>query len=170
MGKRGPSPLPEHLRRRHRVGVWLSEAELDDLEARLSVPGLAALVMHGGRDERSGMKVVSEHMRARILGQSVRLAVPEINRQAFANLGRIGSNINQIAAAFNSGLLDAADRQTFCVVLDEISELRGSLINAKPGLDSGIGVGARATDSDSTSNEYVQAPSVLSVGTPIPTP
>jgi hypothetical protein len=142
MGKRGPTPLPEHLRRRHRVGVWLSETELDDLEARLSVPGLAALVMHGGRDERSGMKVVSQHMRARILCQSVRLSVPEINRQAYANLGRIGSNINQIAAAFNSGLLNASDRQTFGAVLDEISELRTSLLNAKSGLASGNGAGA----------------------------
>jgi hypothetical protein len=128
MGARGPAPLPEHLRRRHRIGVWLNEGELAELELRLAAPGLAALVMHGGKDVRKGLKVASEQMRARILGMRLRLTVPEVNRQAYADLGRLGSNVNQIAASINCGSLDMTKQENLRAVFDEISELRKRLL------------------------------------------
>jgi hypothetical protein len=128
VGSRGPAPLPEHLKRRHRIGVWFNEVELAELESRLAQPGLAELVMHGGANARKGLKVASEHMRAGMLGKRVRLTVPEVNRQAYADLGRLGSNVNQIAASINSRLLDVSERGTLQAVLEEIAELRKALL------------------------------------------
>jgi Bacterial mobilisation protein (MobC) len=130
MGARGPAPLPEHLKRCHRIGVWLNEGELAELELRLAAPGLASLVMHGGKNARKGLKVASEHMRARVLGRRLRLTVPEVNKGALADLGRVGSNINQIAASINAKSLDVANREVLRAVFSEIQELRDVLRGA----------------------------------------
>lgn len=130
MGARGPTPLPEHMKRRHRIGVWLNEGELVELEQRLAAPGLASLVMHGGKDARKGLKVASEQMRSRVLGRRLRLTVPEVNKGALADLGRVGSNINQIAASLNSRSLDVANIEVLRAVISEIQELRDVLRGA----------------------------------------
>lgn len=132
MGQRGPEPLPEHLRRVHRVGVWLNEVELEDLERALAVPGLAKLVMYGGKDVRKGLKRASEAMRDRVFGRRVRMTVPEINRLAYADLGRLGNNVNQIAAAINAGMLSVADREALDGVLADLQEVRRALLGLAP--------------------------------------
>jgi hypothetical protein len=126
MGKRGPQPLPENLLRRYNVGTRLNDDELDELEERLAAPGLAALVRSGAK-ERSGFKLISELVRARVLGKRIRLKVPEVNRQLAADLGRLGSNVNQISASINAKSLDIADRDVLRLVIAEIKEVQDVL-------------------------------------------
>ena len=120
MGQRGPAPLPPEQQRVHRVGVWLSEVELQELAAAIGEPGLVDLVMNGGKEARKGYKRASEFMRDRALGRRVRMVVPEVNRQAYGHLGRLGNNINQLAAAVNGGLLSLAERQVLDGVLADL--------------------------------------------------
>jgi hypothetical protein len=128
MGKRGPQPLPEHLRRNYRIGVCFTEDELLELESMLDQPGFADLVMTGGKDVRKGMKSASEFMRARALGQRVPRLVPKINQLAFAELGRIGSDVNQIAAGILIGLLNPSDSLVLSSIMAELTALREKLL------------------------------------------
>jgi hypothetical protein len=130
MGARGPKPIPEEDRRTYRIGVWLNEAELRQLERGIALPGMAELVMHGGANARKGLKAASEVMRAKALGQRIRLKVPEVNLELQAELGRLGNNVNQIARAINSGLLDVTDRAMLRGILDELRGLRDALHGA----------------------------------------
>lgn len=96
MGAHGPKPLPDHLRRSYRIGVGFNKLELARLEGRLRHPGLAELVMHGGKDAKKGLKSVSQYLRQCALGRPLRLWVPDINRTAYAEFMRVGSNVNLV--------------------------------------------------------------------------
>lgn len=131
MGTRGPKPLPDHLRRSHRIGVCLNKIELGELERRLGQPGLADLVMHGGKNARKGLKCASEYMRLLALGRPGRLIVPQINRQAYAEFVRVGANVNQIAAGIINSLYDSSDRDMITAILSDLLELSQVLLGIK---------------------------------------
>lgn len=131
MGAHGPKPLPELMRRTHRIGVGFNELELAKLEKRLRQPGLAELVMHGGKDARKGLKSASQYLRQCALGLPLRLWVPEINRAAYAEFIRVGTNVNQIAAALGNALLDPTVDDTVAAVLGELLELSQALIDIR---------------------------------------
>lgn len=82
----GRPPLPDDQRRNHRVEFWLNDAEFADLSYLC---------------EQSGM-TKGEMVRALILKKPIQwMKTPAINRQAYAELGRIGSNVNQAAKLAN---------------------------------------------------------------------
>ena len=126
MSRPGPTPDPER-RRVHRIGIYFSEDELDQLEDRLAVPGLASTVRSGGKNLRKGQKEASEKLRGLALGLRVK-AVPVLNRQAYADLGRVGGNIRQIAL---SGLMNNAERSIVDSVLAELTEFREAVLAVK---------------------------------------
>ena len=128
MGRPGPQALPVNLKRTHRIGVYFNEFELSELEEILERPGLAQVVMNGGKDVRKGMKGASEYLRARSLGQHIPRVVPKLNMKAFAELGRLGGIVNQIADGLASGLLNPAEREVLAGVIADLTEFRAKLI------------------------------------------
>ena len=116
------------MKRVHRVGVWLSEIELAEIERFYGLPGLARLVMNGSAHERCGHKRASELMRTLLVNRRLRAVVPEVNRQAYAELGRVGNNLNQCAAALNKGLLDPNDAAVVRQVVSELAGVRQAVL------------------------------------------
>jgi hypothetical protein len=131
MSAHGPKPLPENLRRSHRIGVGFNETELARLEKRLRQPGLAELVMHGGKDAKKGLKNVSQYLRQCALGRQLRLWVPDINRAAYAEFIRVGTNVNQIAAALGNALLDPTVGDTVANIQVELLELSQAMFDIR---------------------------------------
>lgn len=82
----GRPPKPVHELRRHRVEVWLSDFELADL--------------HLLTEETAASR--ADVIRALIQKRRIkRLSVPKISRDTYVELGKIGSNINQLAKSAN---------------------------------------------------------------------
>jgi len=84
MGKRGPSPMAPDDLRESRVSVYFSPRELAELDAR-----------RGGFGR-------GEWLRSAGLGTFPR-TVPQVNLDAYRELGRIGANLNQYQRAINEG-------------------------------------------------------------------
>lgn len=86
INKGGRPLLPDDERRNHRVEFWLNDAEFADL---------FYLCEHSGMTK-------GELVRSLIFKKQIRwMKTPAINRQAYAELGRIGSNVNQAAKLAN---------------------------------------------------------------------
>lgn len=106
--KRGPAPKsPEHIRTR-RISVYLTDAEYADLVQRVSNPS-----------------DLCNYIRAQVFAgrTPVRVAIPEINLKAYSELGRVGSNLNQIARHMNAGVPVELQQ-----ILNEIAAFRLALI------------------------------------------
>ena len=84
MGKRGPAPRPVDEHRLTRVSVYFSTDELKLLDQK-----------RGGRSR-------SHYLREIGLGQ-LPVQVPEINRQAWQDLGRTSGLLNQYVTAIKVG-------------------------------------------------------------------
>lgn len=106
--RHGPAPLPPEVKRDHCVSV------------RLNVGELAKLDMERGKTPR---------------GEWLRLAwecalppapAPELNREAWVELSRAASNLNQLAKRLNEG--GEAEAQE---ILAELAGFRAALIGAK---------------------------------------
>jgi hypothetical protein len=105
--KRGPEPKPAQHKRDRRISVYLSEVEYADLVQR--VPKLD----------------LCNYIRAQVFAGKTpyRVSIPEINLKAYSELGRIASNINQIARKLNAAeIIDLSQLQT------ELDALRLALI------------------------------------------
>lgn len=87
MGKRGPRPLLADEKRNHCVSVRLNKQELADLDQ-----GREKVKMQRGEYLRYASRGV------------IPKTIPEINREAWADLARLAANVNQQQAAINSGL------------------------------------------------------------------
>ena len=137
MGNRGPLPLPPEAKRVHRVGLYLNEAELESLEVKVGLPGLAELVRLRST-QRCGMREVSDLIRAKLLAHRVpvRLVVPEANQRLVADLGRVGSNVNQLAHHLNQSALTTGARANVEAVLAELAALRDALEDALLGIST----------------------------------
>lgn len=137
MGNRGPRPLPPEEKRVHRVGLYLNEAELDDLEVKVGLPGLAELVRLRST-QRCGMREISDLIRAKLLAHRVptRSVVPELNQRLVADLGRVGSNVNQLARCLNQAALTGSEGADSAAILAELAELRDALEDALLGISS----------------------------------
>lgn len=96
MGKRGPNPRPEKELRQHQFGVYFTSAERDRLVS-LAVPGDPAKLSDLGIRRH-----IAAHMRQAALGE-MPTRVPEVNRQAWAELARVAANLNQQQRAINEG-------------------------------------------------------------------
>lgn len=85
-GKGGRPRLPEHEVRKHRIEVWLSDMELADLEK---------LTEQTAASRADIIRSLIQKRRVK------RLSVPQVSRDTYVELGKIGSNINQLAKAAN---------------------------------------------------------------------
>lgn len=116
--RRGPKPKSDAERREHVVMLRLNDAELAELERRR------------GTEERA------RWMRARVLGpagSAARNRVPELNREAWTALGRVGANLNQLARAANEGggLELPALRAELHALRELLDEVRLQLLGAR---------------------------------------
>ena len=105
MGKRGPAPKPESEKRRHQINCRVTDSELIRIDA--------------GRP--SGMSR-GEWIRTKALKRNLPRVIPEVNREAWADLARVAGNLNQMARHLNQGNGDLA------AALDEVARLRKKLI------------------------------------------
>lgn len=85
--KRGPAPKPREQTRTKRISVYLSDTEYADLVQRVQNP-----------------YELCNYIRAQVFAGKtpVSVAIPEINLKAYSEIGRIGSNLNQIARHMNA--------------------------------------------------------------------
>lgn len=105
--KPGPAPIPPELKRNKRISVYLSDAEYVDLVQRVPKSDLC------------------NYIRAQVFSGKTpyRVAIPEINLKAYSELGRVASNINQIARKLHS-----SDIIDLSLLQAELDALRLALI------------------------------------------
>lgn len=104
--KWGRTPKPDSEKRRNVVNVWLTDDELAELE------------------QRRGKMRRGAYVRA-CYQKHVPPEIPEINRQAWTELSRAASNLNQIARKLNN--------KTKAEDLEKaLDAFRDALIGAKP--------------------------------------
>ena len=110
-----PKKSPDQLRR-HTVKVSLNDAELEQLKSK------------------SQGRSLGKFCRESALGGTVQMSplagVPSVNRQKWMELGRVGSNLNQIARHLNRGEWIEADAIEKMIeeTLTELRQLRKELI------------------------------------------
>ncbi len=107
--RRGPKPKAPDEARAHHVGVYLTDAE----HKRLTEEAKAVKLRRGAV------------LRQAWLGQPAR-PIPELNREAWTELSRAASNLNQIAKALHEEVPDIEN------VRQSLDAFRRSLIGAKP--------------------------------------
>ncbi len=107
--RRGPAPFEPQRLRSKRLSVYVTDAELAELEQRAARLGIQA----------------SAYLREAGLRRLAK-PIPELNREAWAQLARSASNLNQVAYRLNLGeVLDLGE------VRRMLEEFRNGLINAK---------------------------------------
>lgn len=85
--------------------------------------------------EMAGDGSAGEMLRAMALGRKARLprAVPEINREAWAELSRVASNLNQLAHHANAtGEIESALDDAIHRTRRELADVRGLLMGRLP--------------------------------------
>lgn len=90
------------------IKIWVSKAELDKIR------------------ERAGLIPISSFIRSMIGIEPIKSTIPEINARAYADLSRLGNNLNQLQHRLNSNN-DSAPRVLIERMLPVIVETRGLL-------------------------------------------
>lgn len=109
--KRGRKPIPESEQRRHGVTCRLTDAERDFV------------------DSARGSVTRGEYIRRAALDAPPRV-VPEVNREAWAELARMSANLNQFMRHLNAG-----QKPTATVRLQELRDAVDALRADLIGLD-----------------------------------
>ncbi len=109
--RRGPVPLDACDKRRHTVSARLNDAELAQLDSSR------------GRFQRG------EWMRMAGIGK-LPPTIPSVNREAWAVLASVVSNLNQCQAAINQGKAHAIPAWVLDALRDGVQDLRRDLIGA----------------------------------------
>lgn len=100
--RRGPAPKPKSEQRRNRQAAYFSDAELTYLVSQVFPNGTENLT------PQAINRGIGRYIRETILG-SASPSVPAINQQAWAELSRASSNLNQAMRLANeSGDADLA--------------------------------------------------------------
>jgi hypothetical protein len=124
--RRGPAPLEAEERRTHTVSVRLNAAELAQLDAQR-----ATVSMQRG-----------EYLRAGALHR-LPPTIPALHREAWAELAREASNLNQLAKHLNQGA--AGEGELAAQLLSALEMNRRLLVDVRRGL---LGVPAALEDTD----------------------
>ena len=112
--KRGPKPLALADKRMHSVSVRLNSAELADLDS------VRALVrMQRGEYLRSASRGVLPP------------TIPQINREAWANLAHVAGNLNQYQQRINEGLATGHPPEVIQALAELVQKLRAELLGMK---------------------------------------
>lgn len=106
--KRGPAPKPKSELRTKRVEVYFTDDEYSDL---INIAGK--------------MKISNLIHYAITKPESLPKPMPEINAQAWEEIGRIGNNLNQIARHLNSG-----EQVQIEQIRSELNQLRLKIVDA----------------------------------------
>ncbi len=70
----------------------------------------------------------SAFIRQAALGQPIPSPIPELNREAWASLGKLAGNLNQILHHLNSGLATGVDEALIKALYTEVQGLRADLL------------------------------------------
>lgn len=120
MGKRGPAPKPESEHRNTRVSVYFSDDELAALDRR-----------RGGRSR-------GQWLREAGLGELPAL-VPELNRQAWADLSRVAGLLKRYVVAIEVGNAHGMPSEVVTGLRDQVQQLRNDLLGIQaPDPDSDV--------------------------------
>lgn len=103
--------LPPGEKRVHSISSRVNKVELDKIDSR--------------REAAGGM-LRGEYCRCAALDK-LPPTVPEINREAWLALGKLGANFNQFQRAINQGILRDCPPQ----LLAEVSEIRELLVSVR---------------------------------------
>ena len=109
--KRGPKPLALADKRMHSVSVRLNSAELADLDS-----ARALVRMQRGEYLRSASRGVLPP------------TIPQINREAWANLARVAANLNQYQQAINAGTVHGHPPELIQALAELVQKLRDELL------------------------------------------
>lgn len=110
--KGGRPCLPKHELRTHKIEFWLSDIELADLHYLAAQAAVSNAVLVRSLIAKKPLK---------------RITTPAVNRETYAELGKIGSNINQLAKFANSyGYSDQASQLND--LYNVINKLRSELL------------------------------------------
>lgn len=117
--KHGPTPKPKDQQRTERVGFYLTKAELVDLARK------AGATEFLDKPEQKTMlhRSLGRYVRAAALDGELSTHVPEMNREAWVQLARSASNLNQLARALNE-----TGKSEVTEVLSMLADFRASLI------------------------------------------
>ena len=107
--RRGPAPLDATDKRRHTVSARLNDAELAELDAA------------------RGPYQRGEWMRMAGIGK-LPPTIPSVNREAWAVLATVVSNLNQYQAAINQGKAHAIPAGVLDALQEQVQDLRRELI------------------------------------------
>lgn len=110
---RGRKPTPQAKKRQHAVTCRLTDAELEHVDH------------HRGRSDTHKGLTRGEWIRLAALSAPPRI-VPELNREAWLELSRVGSNLNQIARVLNTD--PVIDPSTVEALARSLREFRLALI------------------------------------------
>lgn len=119
--RRGPPPLPLAERRRHRVSVYLNDAEL---------AALLGWVFPGQQVDAAALGVRRE------LGRYMRDAtfdrlppqIPAINREAWMELSRLAGNLNRYVVAIEVGNAQGMPPALAAELREQVQALRRELL------------------------------------------
>lgn len=109
--RRGPAPLSTADKRGHTVSVRLNAAELERLDCLRKIVSMQR----------------GEYLRAAALHR-LPPTIPEINRQAWAELSRLAGNLNQAMKAINQGLRLDLTVSEVAMIRDQVQRLRLDLL------------------------------------------
>ncbi len=122
--RRGPAPKPLSEKRRHRVSVYLNDAEL------------AALItqVFPGEDVDGEVQGVRQE-----LGRYMRDAtfdrlpptIPAINREAWIELSRLAGNLNRYQVAIEQGHAQGMPPALVAALRDQVQVLRRDLLGVR---------------------------------------
>ena len=113
MGRRGPTPKPASEHRNTRVSVYFSDNELAALDRR-----------RGGRSR-------GQWLRDAGLGELPAL-VPELNREAWADLSRVAVLLNRYIVAIEVGNARGMPPSVVTELRDHVQQLRNDLLGIRP--------------------------------------
>lgn len=108
--KRGPDPKPESELRKHPITCRLTDQELEQVD----------------QGKPQGMSR-GEWIRTKALKRKLPRSIPEMNRQAYAELARLAANLNQYMRAVNQGEVPDQEPDLFSIY-EAVNALRRQII------------------------------------------
>lgn len=109
--RHGPSPRPPEELRTVKISVFFTSQEAAEIQQRASVA------------------VINPAAYLRFAGLTrLPRPIPALNREAWADLARVGANINQYQAAINEGRATGYPPEVLCELRDLVQALRRDLL------------------------------------------
>jgi hypothetical protein len=108
-------------KRVNRVSIYLDDGELEAIFQKLQLP-------RGVHPFTAGRSVAEHFRRAEKNQRPASLPAPEINRNAWVQLSRTTSNLNQLTHAVNVGRATGVELKTLIDLRIQVEHLRSALL------------------------------------------